>query len=311
MRSRFLFAALAAAAALAACSDGSTSPGGNGRLTVQLTDAPGDLKAAYVKIDKIVLFRSDADTASADSTRHITLTPTSTGFINLLSLSGGQLLTLVNSTSVPTGNYSQMRLYVNDAYVVTNAGQTWATSSSIVPAGTTVSGTLKCPSCSQSGYKVMFASGGMTVASNSTVIIDFDVNQTFGHQAGNSGQWIMHPVLRATATTVKYAAITGKVAVKDTTVKIPTCGGQANTLVAFKPTAVLGTDTLTAVTDSAGNYKIANVLPGTYTLSFAKDITFTNGQILTFTGTSSVPTLAIAEGVNGTANYTINSAVCH
>jgi hypothetical protein len=33
--------------------------------------------------------------------------------------------------------------------------------------------------------------------------VDFDVSESFGHQAGNSGAWVMHPVIRATSVTTE------------------------------------------------------------------------------------------------------------
>ena len=313
MRSpRLLLPLFAAAIILGACSDESgISETGNGRLTIKLTDAPGDLKEAFVKIDNIVLLRSASDSTVADSTRRIEITPDITGYINLLQLSGGQLIDLVGAEPVPEGSYAQLRVVVDEAYIRLNDGRVFATAGADVPQGTTVSGTLKCPSCSQSGYKVNFSSGGLNIEGNSTVVLDFDAAQSFGHEAGKSGQWIMRPVLRATATTISFAKITGTVALQDTTVKIPTCGGQANTLAVFKPLAVLNGDTLTGVVDSVGAYRIANVLPGTWALNYAHDISFTNGDTLTFTAATSVPSLVIAEAVDGAANYTITAAACH
>jgi hypothetical protein len=200
---------------------------------------------------------------------------------------------------------------VTNAYITTSDGRTFATSGATLPSGVTASGTLKCPSCAQSGYKVFFSGGGLNIQGNSTVVLDFDAAQSFGHEAGKSGQWIMHPVLRATATTIRFANITGKVAVKDTTVKFPTCGGAATNVTAFKPLAIMSADSLTGVVDTAGNYKVSNVLPGTYTLSFAKDVTYTNGDSLTFAATPSVATLAIAQGDSAKANYQITSVTCH
>jgi hypothetical protein len=313
-RKAILAVALGGVIALGACSDSNNGVTGTGagRLSIKLTDAPsGDLKAAFVKINKVVLLRSDADSAVADSTRRLEFTPSTTDYINLLNLTGGKLLDLLNSASVPEGSYSQLRVVVTDAYVTLNDGRTFATSTAVLPSGVTAAGTLKCPSCAQSGYKVSFTNGGLTIAGNSTVVLDFDAAQTFGHEAGKSGQWIMHPVLRATSTTIRFANVTGKVAVKDTTVHIPTCGAQANTLVIFKPLAISGADTLSGVVDTTGAFKIANVLPGTYTLSFAHDVTYTNGDSLTFTAVHSVATLTIAQGDSAKANYTINAASCH
>jgi hypothetical protein len=297
--SRFVLPLMAAALMLGACGD-STSSSGNGRLTIMLTDAPGDLKEAWVKFDKIILLRSGSDTTATDSTKRITFTPVTTDYINLLTLTGGKLMELVGAASVPEGTYSELRVVITDAKVTLNDGRTFTTSA----------GTLKCPSCASSGFKVKFTGGGLTIEGNSTVVLDFDAAASFGHEAGNSGKWVMHPVLRATATTIRFAKITGN-ATLATGVTIPTCGAQPNKLSAFRPTATLGTDVLTAVTDTLGAYKIANVLPGTYTMGYVKDVTFTNGDSLTFTATPSVATVTVAQGDSAKANYSITAATCH
>jgi hypothetical protein len=33
------------------------------------------------------------------------------------------------------------------------------------------------------------------------ILVDFDASQSFGQAAGNSGQWVMHPVVQATIET--------------------------------------------------------------------------------------------------------------
>lgn len=303
--SRFVWPVLAVALVIGACSDSVTS-NGNGRLTIQLTDAPaGDLKEANVVIEKIILLRSGTDSSS-----RVTITPDVTGPIDLLKLTGGKLLEIVSAESVPEGSYSEMRVVVDEAYVKLNDGRVFATAGATVPSGTTVSGTLKCPSCSSSGYKVKFSSGGLNIQGNSTIVLDFDAGGSFGHEAGQSGQWIMHPVLRATATTIRFANISGNVGLA-TGVTIPACGGQANTLTSFKPRAIAAPDTLTGSVDVAGAYKISGVLPGTYAVSFAKDVTFTNGDSLTFTATPSVSSVTVAQGDSAKANYSVTAVSCH
>lgn len=306
---RTFMMALAAALAFSACSDDSTSSS-EGRLTVMLTDAPGDLAGAFVKISKIVLIRNSADSVSTDSTKRVTITPEVTGYINLLNLSGGQLLSLVNSKAVPEGTYSQVRIYVDQAYVQLKDGSYIATTGAALPAGVTSSGTLKCPSCSQSGYKVNFSNGGLTISGNTTVTLDFDAHQSFAHEAGKSGQWIMSPVLRATATTIKLGAIKGTVTLVNG-VTLPACGGAASSVSQFVPLAIMGTDTLSGTTSTTGTYRLTTVNAGTYTLSYAKDLTFTNGDSLTVTATPSAATTAVVQGDSTTVNYSVTAASCH
>jgi hypothetical protein len=312
MRKAGLFAVMLTAAVLAGCSDDElTGGGGEGRLRINLTDAPGDLEDAFVKIEKIVLIRRDADSlADSTSSGRINITPDVTGYINLLDLTGGKLLELADTAGIPEGTYSQLRVIIDEAYVTLKDGRVFATSGATLPAGVTADGELKCPSCAQSGFKVKFSNGGMTVNGTSTVTIDFDAGQSFGHEAGNSGKWVMRPVLRATATNITFGRITGNVALA-TGVTIPACGGQNNNLTAFKPFAVLGTDTLSGTTDTLGVYRIANAVPGTYTLGFVKDVTFTNGDSLTIAAAPSVATLAVVSADSAKANYQVTAATCH
>lgn len=310
MRRFGFFAVLLTAAVLTGCDDEVTGGEGTGRLRVNLTDAPGDLAEAFVKIDEIVLIRSEADSTNPNSNGRVEITPDVTGFIDLLDLTGGEILQLADTSGIPEGTYSQLRLVIDEAYVKLKDGRVFATSGATLPAGVTAAGTLKCPSCSQSGYKVKFSQSGLVITDNSVVTIDFDAGQSFGHEAGKSGQWIMHPVLRATATTIRLGRITGNVTL-GTGVTIPACGAQTNTRVAFKPLAIMGTDTISGVTDTAGVYNIANALPGTYTLGYVKDVTFTNGDSLTFTAAATPASVTVAQADSAKSNFQITAATCH
>ena len=310
--SRFGFlTVLAAAAVLGACSDDEVTGGnGTGRLRVMLTDAPGDLAEAFVKIDQIVLVRSDADSTNESAPGRFEFTPDVTGFIDLLDLSGGDVMQILDEDDIPEGTYSQVRLVIDEAYVELKDGRVFATSGASLPAGVTADGTLRCPSCAQSGFKVKFSQGGLVISDNSIITIDFDAGQSFGHQAGNSGQWIMKPGLRATATTVQLGRITGNVALA-TGVTIPACGATTNTVSVFKPLAIMGTDTLSGATTEAGVYTVANAIPGTYTLGYAKDITFTNGDSLTFTAAATPATVNVVQNDSVKSNFQITAVTCH
>jgi hypothetical protein len=293
--------------AVGACSEGPTGGDGTGRLRVQLTDAPGDLEEAFVKFSEIVLIRSEEGQPEAG---RVVIQPDVTGYINLLELTGGRVSELADESGIPLGRYSQLRLVIDEAYVTLKDGRVFATSGAELPAGVEADGTLKCPSCSQSGFKVQFAGDGMTVAENSTVVIDFDAGKSFGHEAGRSGQWIMHPVLRATATTIRFGSINGTVTLA-TGVTLPTCGAQPNKLSIFRPLAVAGVDSISAATDTLGAYRVGGLMPGTYTMDFVKDYTFTNGDSLTIAATATPASVTVAEGDSVTSNYQITAASCH
>jgi hypothetical protein len=293
-----------AALALAACGD---STGGNGpaQLSIRLHDAPGDLADAWVKVDRIYL----QGTSSADSTSgRVDLLTTQTGWLNLTDLTGSNFATLVSGVQVPAGSYSQLRFVVCEAYVVTKTGAVYATSGATLPAGVTATGSLQVPSGCSSGLKVKLPGGAVSLESGATILsVDFDVSQSFGHQAGNSGKWVMHPVM--TATEIGFSAgISGTVSLA-AGVTLPTCGGAAVAITQFVPRAVAGADSVSGTVQPAGTYAMT-VAPNTYTMTYAPAYSFTNGDSLTVAATPSAPTVTVAGGQSATVNYSITSATC-
>ena len=294
---------LMAALALGACGDSGTGSNGARTVSIRLHDAPGDLKEAWVKVKEVSL----QGTVTADSTSgKVVLLSTPTDWLNLTSLSGGSFATLVNNAQVPAGSYSQLRFVVCEAYVVTKGGQVYATQGTTLPSGVTATGTLQVPSGCQSGLKVKLPGGGVDLTQASQILsVDFDVSQSFGHQAGNSGKWVMHPVM--TATSIGFAgSIAGTVAL-GTGVALPTCGGAAVTLASFSPRAVSGVDSVSATVSAAGAYAMS-VAPGTYTMTYAPVYSFTNGDSLTVAAAATPATATVAGGATTAVNYTISSA---
>lgn len=294
-----------ALAAMAACDSG-TAGSDTSRLTIRLHDAPGDLEEAWVQVEEIYLQGSSA----ADSTSgRQTLLGTPTGWINLTDLTGSNFATLVSGVTVPAGSYTQLRFVVCDAYVVTRDGDVYATDGADLPAGVAADGELRVPSGCQSGFKVKLPGGAVSLENDAEVLsVDFDVSQSFGHQAGNSGAWVMHPVM--TATDIEFTGgITGTVTTA-AAVTLPACGGAATTVQTFAPLAIAGADSISGVVAANGTYSIA-VAPGTYTMSYAPIYTFTNGDSLTVAATATPATAAVASGGSTTVNYSITSATCH
>lgn len=293
---------LVASLMLGACDDGSPE---TGRLVINLTDAPGNLAAAFVSVREIVLFTAEGDESAEGRT---VLTPATTEYINLLELTNGAVLELVDAT-VTTGIYSELRLVIDQAYVVTEDGDVFATVGAALPAGVVADGTLRCPSCSSSGFKVKFMDGGIDIQDNARVTVDFDVNQSFGHVAGQSGAWIMHPVLRATSTTTLLGIITGTVSLAEGAVLPATCGGAATSVAQFRPTFTLGSDTFTGTPDAEGLYRVEHLMPGGYTVGSAV-MTFDNEEKLTFEFTPSVAAPNLPEGETITVDFSVTGATC-
>lgn len=296
---------LLASLAMAAC-DGGTGGNGDARVSIRLTDAPGDLKEAWVRIDRISLQGGPADTASGG---RVDLLTTRTDWVNLLTLSGGRTAELVNGAVVPAGTYNELRLVVCEAYVVEKDGDVYATRDAALPAGVTADGTLQIPSGCSSGFKVKFNTDEPVALESESAImtVDFDVSQSFGHQAGNSGRWIMHPVLHATS--VGFAGgIGGTVSVAQG-VALPACGGAPVAVTAFVPRATAGTTTYTSAVATDGRYRIT-VPAGAYTMAYAPALSFANGDSLMVQATPTVASATVASGGTATVDYSITTATC-
>lgn len=177
------------------CSDATGTAGGaSSRFTVYLTDAPGDVKTAMVTIDQVYL-------RGGDEGRLVLRDEDVT--VDLLTLVDEQS-TLVEGAEVPAGEYSGLNFVISGGYleVENDDGTTSIYASSPdyegLPEGAEVAGELQMPSLATSGLKVQF-NGGLEVTEGSdAVLVDFDVRESFGKLAGNSGKWVMSPVLKGT-----------------------------------------------------------------------------------------------------------------
>lgn len=306
--------ALLFGALLATACDDSNPLGSNGeaRLSVKLTDAPGDLAEANVKVEKIIFIR-DADGEGEGSDR-VEFTPASTGWIDLLTLDNGQVEDLITETIAP-GTYQQVRVIVCEAYIETTDGDVIATPGATLPVGVTATpgAELKLTSQCKSGFKVNFQDEGLTVTEGSnTLVVDFDVNRSFIHEAGKSGKWVVTPVLHG-FTFEETAKVTGTVTLQNITLPL-VCGGESLTqellLGKFIPNATVGTTVRTGSTTGAtGAFSIANLLAGSYTLGL-ETVTFSNGDKLAFTATATPSNLSLTAGSTVTANYVVTAATC-
>ena len=177
----------------AGCSD-ATGAGGDSRFTVLLKDAPGDVVTAMVTIDQVYL-------AGGEEGKVVLRDEDET--VDLLTLVDDPS-TLVDAAEIPAGDYSGLHLVISGGYIeVENADGTTSIYASSpdyegLPEDAEVAGDLQMPSFATSGLKVQF-NGGLDVAEGAdAVLVDFDVKQSFGKLAGNSGKWVMSPVLKGT-----------------------------------------------------------------------------------------------------------------
>jgi hypothetical protein len=162
-----------------------------GTVAVNLTDATTDsYQAVYVTIDTVQVHETDGDSWQTVGTPQ--------GTYDLLELANGVTASLGNTT-VPAGDYTQMRLYIGEsADSGTNIlGNTHPYANYVIDASDAAH-ELKVPSGTQSGLKLTH---GFSVEGNGTTVLllDFDAEESVV-QAGNSGQWLLKPTIRVYTT---------------------------------------------------------------------------------------------------------------
>jgi len=222
-----------AAITIASCKKNESSNTGQSQIQIRLIDNPpgNDVKEVWVDIQQVEIMMSD-------SSKPLLLTGVHPGVYNLLALTNGKD-TLLADAMIPAGTISQIRLILGDNnYVITGAGDKIA---------------LKTPSAQQSGLKVQIheAVSGWVLY---RLTLDFDVARSIV-KAGNSGQYILKPVLRIMSFAPSGGNIRG-VVVPDS--------------VLTAVFAIQGTDTIASTFTNTmnGNYFIKDVAAGTYSLSF-------------------------------------------
>ncbi len=316
---------------MSACNeDDLTNPGDNGgkaALSVYLTDAPGDVEAVWVVIQGITL--------QGNGSGPVQLLDAPTDLIPLTDLVGTTQL-LVTDAELDPAAYSQVRLLVGDAVLESTDGTVYVKGDPVLPEGLEGAplGELQCPSCSQSGLKVKIPNDAVELGEGaSALVLDFDVAQSFGHKAGNSGKWIMHPVIHGmlvedsggdgeTGDDIDAVnGIRGTVALAEG-VTIPECPeGQARSVQDFIPMATATTLVdgegmaieRTGVVASDGTFEIGVLAPDTYTLGYEGTLDLETVQLV-FTATVDPAQAVISnvegEDVEGVA-YVIQSATCN
>jgi hypothetical protein len=245
-----------------ACTDSSGPNGGQGpSVTIQLTDAPGDVEAAVVTISEVYLQGQGG---------RVTLTDEEVT-VDLLDLANSTAV-LVDEAVVPEGTYSELRFVITGAYVeVENASggtDIYASSPSYsgLPSGATVFGDLQMPSLGQSGLKVQIGNGeDLEITEDQDILVDFDVSQSFGQAAGQSGKWVMNPVIKGAVIT-EAASFTATLGLAEG-VTLPMVGGNAVTLSQFKA-ELDGEEMEFTDSDNNGTFEaeFRFLLPGIYEL---------------------------------------------
>jgi hypothetical protein len=239
--------AAALTAALAACGGGG-SGGGEGSLRVALTDAPScGFVHVWVTIEKVRVHQSSS--ASDSDAGWTDLTLAAPRRVDLLDLTNGVLEEL-GTTNLAAGQYSQVRL------VLSSNGTTGTSTvaNAVQPTGGAVTA-LSTPSAQQSGLKLQ-AHFEVAAGQQSDLVLDFDACKSIV-QAGNSGKFILKPVL-----SVVPRAVTGIQGFVTTTLSL------GSTTVAAQQNGVTIRST---APDSSGKFSIPFLATGTYSLVIMSD----------------------------------------
>ncbi len=238
---------------------------GNGRLVVNITDAPFPVdmvESAEVTITKLEI-RKAGDGISDECPFEVIWEGSE--IFNLLDLRNGVVAGLLD-IEIPAGEYDLLRLYVDEASLKVKDGESY---------------TVKVPSGRQTGIKV-FISPGLVVEGGLTteMILDFDLSNSFvmqGNMNSPAGIKGFHfkPVIRAVNNS-KAGRLEGKVTNKDgVKIKEASVTVRQDTVVA------------TAVADTMGYYAILGLPSGSYSVTAAKenfdtlevkDVIITNGN---------------------------------
>ncbi len=167
----------------------------NGQLSVGITDAElEDVTAVWVTFTAVTLKPQDGDQLEFDLDPAVE--------VNLLTLSDGTYMPLLEAESVPAGRYNWIRLHVAaaedgsiaDAFVKTKVGGMEE---------------LEIPSALQNGLRLV--SGFTVLAGQHTrLVIDWDLKKALVYP-GSGGAWKLRPALRITDLAI-FGRIEGAVA---------------------------------------------------------------------------------------------------
>jgi len=318
---RWGLSALALAFAITACGESSptdTGAGsGQGQLAVYLKDAPGDADSVWVQVNDVMVTGGGPQ---------VSLLQEPTGLINLIQLRD-TAAALAEGQPVDTSRtFTQVRLVLGGAVLLTETGDVYSYGGVEPPNGLESTGDLVCPSCSQSGLKINIP-GGVSVeeGQNAALLLDFDVSQSFGHVAGQSGKWIMHPVIQGTVsdqgsveTGQTEGTISGTVAL-GADITIPMCGGENRTLEAFIPAATTQTLTndqgdplrFTGETQESGDFEISVLGADDYALGYESETVFDTEKLVWDASVDPAQVTIDPEGAEATGvAYTVTSVTC-
>lgn len=186
-------AALGLLALSLGCGSGSSE---QGSITLLLKDAPGDeIRAAMVTISSVQARALDG------RVRTLRSTPLT---VDLMTLTE-RPATLVDGIAIPAGQYDELRLLLDGAFleVAGESGDRWIFATegyAALPEGRPADGGLQVPATEAPGYAVKLPNGGFEidpVDERTTMVVDFDVAESFQHDLSGTADWVMRPALTA------------------------------------------------------------------------------------------------------------------
>ena len=218
-----------------ACNNDESTNIEQSKISVKLMDMPGEYDHVYIDVVDVMVKINDS---SENENGWQSLEAINTGVYDLLQLTGGVNLLLVDDFEVLAGRLNQIRLVLGEDNTVVIDGETYP---------------LRTPSAQQSGLKI-HVNETLEPNFSYTFVLDFNVDESI-IQAGNSDNIILKPVIRA-STEVSSGIISGSVLPEN-----------IQTLVS----ATNGTDTITAYTNEEGYFVLVGLDPGNYTVSVTPD----------------------------------------
>lgn len=308
-RTAHLGVAAMAALVFMAC-DGPTATN-ESSLSVRMTDGDGAAVAnVWVDVTELRVVGQ-----SGDGGGEITLLddatdddPSNDDASDLVLLSPDNVETLVNQAVLPSGTYGQIRMVIGGAVVETESGGVYTRNGAEHPEGMGTTGSLTCPSCDQTGIKIVPPNGALRLESESKVLmLDFDVYQSF--EAGASGGWVMNPVILASELELS-GNIAGQISLAEGVEFPADCDGPRS-LEDFAPQAESVDDATlkTGTVASDGSYEIRFVQAGEWNMTYDDQVDL-DGASLVFEATPDSASLTVEEGRTTTTDYTVTSIGC-
>ncbi len=217
------------------CDDDKTNINDQARVTIKLTDAPGDFDAVYIDVQDVLINREDSN--NEDDSGWVSVGQVNAGVYNLLELTGGVNVILAD-TEIPAGRINQIRLVLGDENSIVVNGEEFP---------------LTTPSAQESGLKLNVHQE-LQAGIEYSFVIDFDVDKSIITET-SSGKFILSPVLRI-STEATTGIVTGTVLPKD---------------IQATASITVGEDSITAYTNEDGVFMLYGIPEGIYDVVITPD----------------------------------------